>query len=298
MKKHSARYHWLVDAGLFVGFILAFMMDLTGLALHQWLGVLVGILAGYHLVIHWAWVKAVAARFFKSLSRQPRQYFFLDAMLAISFVLMLSTGLVLSTWLKLTLVAYEAWRVTHVLSSLISLGLLAVKLALHWRWIITMAPWHRRTQPAASAPVVDFSRREFLGTLGLIGGAVTLAMVSGGKALSLGKGDALAQGIAPSAPLPTATPGTSRATGSSPAPTPAPTATPGTSPSAAATPTPTITPTPVSTPTPETQALTCAYLCPKRCSYPGRCRRYTDANGNGRCDWGECWTLSQQKQAP
>ena len=32
----------------------------------------------------------------------------------------------------------------------------------------------------------------------------------------------------------------------------------------------------------------CFQQCPRGCSYPGHCRRYTDANGNNRCDLGEC----------
>jgi hypothetical protein len=32
----------------------------------------------------------------------------------------------------------------------------------------------------------------------------------------------------------------------------------------------------------------CAVRCNKRCSYPGQCRRYVDANKNKRCDLGEC----------
>jgi hypothetical protein len=32
----------------------------------------------------------------------------------------------------------------------------------------------------------------------------------------------------------------------------------------------------------------CSVLCPRGCSYPGHCRRYTNSNGNGRCDYGEC----------
>jgi len=32
----------------------------------------------------------------------------------------------------------------------------------------------------------------------------------------------------------------------------------------------------------------CVVRCPNRCSYPGKCRRYVDTNGNGLCDLGEC----------
>jgi len=32
----------------------------------------------------------------------------------------------------------------------------------------------------------------------------------------------------------------------------------------------------------------CVVRCPGGCSYPGRCGRYRDTNGNRRCDFGEC----------
>lgn len=45
----------------------------------------------------------------------------------------------------------------------------------------------------------------------------------------------------------------------------------------------------VAQPTPTATASTsCVQLCPNSCSYPGSCRLYTDGNGNGRCDRGEC----------
>jgi hypothetical protein len=56
----------------------------------------------------------------------------------------------------------------------------------------------------------------------------------------------------------------------------------------------TLTPTLVAQPTPtavasqSTTSSTCVVRCPNGCSYPGRCKRYMDSNGNNRCDWGEC----------
>ena len=40
--------------------------------------------------------------------------------------------------------------------------------------------------------------------------------------------------------------------------------------------------------TTSTTSSPCVARCPRGCSYPGSCRRYTDANENGRCDLGEC----------
>lgn len=35
-------------------------------------------------------------------------------------------------------------------------------------------------------------------------------------------------------------------------------------------------------------ATACSVRCPRNCSFPGRCRKYVDSNGNGKCDLGEC----------
>ena len=35
-------------------------------------------------------------------------------------------------------------------------------------------------------------------------------------------------------------------------------------------------------------AQSCQVRCRRSCSFPGKCRRYTDDNGNGCCDLGEC----------
>ena len=58
--KHTS--HWLIDAVLFTGLIAAFFLDLTGLELHQWIGISGGALALYHLLAHWQWVGAVTER--------------------------------------------------------------------------------------------------------------------------------------------------------------------------------------------------------------------------------------------
>jgi len=46
--------------------------------------------------------------------------------------------------------------------------------------------------------------------------------------------------------------------------------------------------TPSSAVTQSTTPSTCTVRCRNACSYPGHCKRYTDSNGNGRCDYGEC----------
>ncbi|MFN2144155.1 MAG: hypothetical protein ACK2T7_02330 [Anaerolineales bacterium] len=113
MKNKSKKYNWIVDAVLFVGFMIAFWLDLTGLAWHQWLGVLVGVLSAYHLLIHWKWVEAVTRRLLARGSRQAKIYY----------------------WLDLTLPNYVLWLDVHIQSSIATLVLLVLKIGLHWRWV-------------------------------------------------------------------------------------------------------------------------------------------------------------------
>ena len=72
MKQQRSKFNWMIDAVLFIGFILLFFLNLTGLALHQWIGIAGGALALYHLITHWDWVEAVTKRFFgRTSSRVP-----------------------------------------------------------------------------------------------------------------------------------------------------------------------------------------------------------------------------------
>ena len=250
MQRDKQKTNWIIDAVLFGGFLLALWLDLTGLAAHQWLGLAVGALAGYHLGAHWSWVQAVTGRLFGGTSKRSRLFYAVDAGLAAGFAAILLTGLAISTWLDLPLASGAVWRNVHVLASVLTLALLVGKIGLHWRWIASVA---RRcifqavtstgsdaVRPAPVATRVD--RRDFLRIMGIAGAAALLAGMN-----------VLSDGGAPTevSPSSEASAGAAASTGS---------------------------------------VSSCTVRCQRRCSYPGHCRRYADANGNGRCDLGECGT--------
>jgi len=286
LKTNRQKTNWIVDLALFAGFLVSFFLDITGLSLHQWLGVGVGVIAAYHLLAHWSWVKSVTLRFLKRTSGQVRAFYLLDAALMLGFFLTIMSGLVISTWLDLPLGNYPAWRDFHVTLPIATLLLVVLKLALHWRWIVSVAK--RYILPAAPAantgalppvpvPVAaKVNRREFLKLMGIVGATAALAM---GSALD----SRIAALIGESA----------AAEGSSTAPSaaPSPSAVQTESPAQVALPKPTAqpqSPTLAPSPTPTTSTSTCIVRCSRGCSYPGRCSRYVDGNRNGRCDLGEC----------
>jgi len=259
MKGDKQKRDWLIDAVLFGGFVLALWLDLTGLAIHQWLGVAVGALALYHLVAHWRWVEAVTERLFGRVSKQARRFYAVDAGLAAGFVTIAATGLVISTWLDLSLASYAAWRTLHVLASVATLALLVVKIGLHWRWIIGTA---RRmflapapaghsvaAQPAPAA--AQMGRHDFVRLMAGVGAVALLAGVNAFSGTTGGQAEAAAKSqTAEGAAAPADIVSESALSASA--------------------------------------ASSCYVRCGRRCSYPGHCRRYTDTNNNGRCDLGEC----------
>jgi hypothetical protein len=237
---------WLFDAALFTAFLTCFFLDLTGIALHQWLGLAAGAAAAYHLLAHTSWVKTVTARFFGKTSTQARYYFLIDAVLLAGFAGMVTTGLVISTWLDLSLASYATWRAVHILASVATLLVLTLKIGLHSRWISMVG---RRifygpdtAQPASGqANPLKANRRSALKLMGVVGTASLIAVSSSLKGLSSQSSS------------------TVQASNVS-----------------------------TSTVSLANSAEICPLRCGRRCSYPGRCRRYTDSNKNGRSDLGEC----------
>ena len=263
MKTNKQKHNWLIDAALFGGLLLAFWLELTGVEVHQWLGVAIAAGAGYHLLTHWAWVKSVTARFFAQTSEQARQYYLVDAAVLIGLATITVTGLVISTWLNLTLSNFAAWKSLHVIASISTLAAVVVKVGLHWRWIISTA--RRYILPkAAPAPQVKpapstanaLGRREFLR---LMGGVSTVAVIATIGVVDALKATSAATAVATSttatAPTTSSTTGTTQTTTST-----------------------------------QQTGSSCVVRCNKGCSYPGHCRRYTDSNNNGKCDLGECTT--------
>jgi len=256
METNKIRNKWLIDAGLFAGFMILFWLDLTGVALHQWLGGAIGALVVYHLVTHWKWVTIITERFFKRTSQQARLFYLVDAGLGAGFMMILFTGLVISTWFSLSLSNFAAWKNVHILSSLLTLLLLVVKIGAHERMIVQavrktiFAPEASlpQAQSAKPAQALATGRRDFLKLMGVVGAASLLAV---GSALDEIKGASGSEGS--TAQLSSVQDPTSSTTLNS-----------------------------------NSNTTACSVRCPRGCSYPGNCHRYTDANGNRRCDYGEC----------
>lgn len=285
---------------MFAGYLFCFYLEFTGVIGHQWLGVGIGVLAVLHTWLHWDWVAVVTKRFFKCTGVRNRWYYGVDLLILLGFVIILETGLVISTWLNLDLLNYVVWLDIHTYASYATLALLVIKVGVHWRWVVNTTG---RIFGTLNKPILNgglkpvllsiktnksaMDRRRFLGLMGVVGAGSLLAVINvvceNSFFNSTGNDNVSAMGFGDAMSTETAT--AESATPIATMETPALTA----ESNAASTPdiisTMTAEPTATST---QVVVVACQVRCPKGCSFPGRCRRYTDQNGNRLCDLGEC----------
>lgn len=282
--------NWWLDAILFAGFLATFFLDITGVELHQWIGIGLGILLMVHLIRHLDWIGTVISRFFSKCTASARINLIIDMLLMGGFGMIILTGLVISTWLNLTFINYTGWWAVHVSSAVVTLTALLVKLYLHRKWIVNVAETRvfgrlKKNEPAG-VPVpaaAHVNRREFLKMSAVFGAGV---FVAGAQVRNVLETIAESQ-TAPSIPV-TASQAvlTDQAVN---LPLTQPTAEPITVQAATLNPTAAPTTVPTTIPVVSNQnTSTCTVRCRRGCSFPGKCRKYSDANDNGKCDLGEC----------
>ncbi len=179
---NTNKKNWWIDAVLFVSFIATFLMDLTGLDLHQWIGILAGAIIITHLVYHRKWLFSIIENFFGKATWRARLLFTIDLSLLIGFQVIMITGIVMSSWLDLALDNYQAWSMVHNWASIITLQIVLLKVALHWKWIVNIAQTRLFPQKGkVLAPALQMennlneaaSRRQFL-KIGAAVGAVAI----------------------------------------------------------------------------------------------------------------------------
>jgi cytochrome b len=292
MKTNRQKSFWLLDALLFAGFLVSFALDWTGLSWHQWIGVFGGLLAFYHIVLHWDWFVAVTMRFFGKTSGQARTYYLLDISVLLGIYLIILTGLIISTWLDLPLTDYAGILDLHITISITTLAALVLKIGLHWRWIVRVARQPAFVPPIPAAqpvPVTNtnaMSRRDFLKLMGVVGLASAIAV-----SFTLDKDDTVQAASSSTTALDQSGQAVAQvaetATVESTATTvsPAQASTPAAAPTVVAN---NVTTAPVQQVPQSSVSTSCQVRCNRRCSYPGNCHRYRDTNANNLCDEGEC----------
>lgn len=146
---------FLVDAGLFALFAVVINVPLTGIPVHEWLGVSIAVAMIVHLVQHGDWIASIGRKLFGRTSFQNRVNYLLMFGLFIGFASITISGLLISEaalpFLGIDVTATPFWFWVHVSSVGWVIALTAIHIAMNWRWIVhaterlVLAPLRRLT---------------------------------------------------------------------------------------------------------------------------------------------------------
>jgi hypothetical protein len=127
----------ILDIAMTVLFLLLMNLGLTGVFLHEWLGVAIVGLFAAHLAINGQWIKNVSKRFFQPIGFKAKAMFVLNVLLTLSMSLTLVSGVLISQFLFAPLAAanFDLWYTVHVFASWATLGIVASHTLVHWNWI-------------------------------------------------------------------------------------------------------------------------------------------------------------------
>lgn len=155
---HKARQKTIlnavIDLSLLVVFLIATAPQFTGIPWHEWLSLGLAVVVVVHIVFHWQWVVAVATHLLHKTTWPSRLSFALNMLLFVAFTLVTYSGMAISEaampFLGIGMVDNRAWRALHHTFSNLSLVIIAVHVALHWRWVVNI--FRKRTVHHSTTP--------------------------------------------------------------------------------------------------------------------------------------------------
>lgn len=135
----KTKINLMLDIALFLVFLVVYEAKATGEVVHEWLGVGIVAVILLHILLHWQWVVHITQRFFQKIESESRINYIVNMVIFISFTTIIFSGLMISRsvlpFFGLAAPDTPFWRMLHSLASDITLGLVALHIALHWQWL-------------------------------------------------------------------------------------------------------------------------------------------------------------------
>lgn len=136
------RLDFWFDAALLVAYTLAYSLGFTGLAIHEWLGLGIGLALLLHLTLHWDWVVRTSVKLFTRGGRD-RGIWLLNLALLVVMTLCVLSGVLISRialyQLGISMPGGSFWNNVHDTTAKLTLILASVHVAVRWRWIASVA---------------------------------------------------------------------------------------------------------------------------------------------------------------
>jgi hypothetical protein len=153
----------IVDIVLAVSFLALMSVNLTGLLIHEWWGLILTLLVVVHLLSQWDWTIASTRVFLSRLTGRLRLTYVLNWALFISAVLVFVSGILISENALPSLgfspsrasALFGFWHRLHTFTADAVLILAAIHLGLNWRWLVNAAKQILRFGPGRRRAEVE-----------------------------------------------------------------------------------------------------------------------------------------------
>lgn len=142
-----------VDIAALVGLVVVLNPAVTGVGLHEWVGLGAFALLFVHCVQHFDWIAETIAGMVRRPVPTRVGNFVLDALILVALVVVMLSGLLVSgavlPSLGLFANGYYFWDPLHAISAKVLLALLLVHVAVHGKWLLNFFRRGRRIEQAA-----------------------------------------------------------------------------------------------------------------------------------------------------
>jgi uncharacterized protein DUF4405 len=140
-----------VDVLLLATLLLLWSPRLTGLPLHEWLGLSLGATLIVHLLLSWSWISSGTRRFVVGRNRRAQINYILNWVLFVLIVIEVTSGIAIShvalPFFGIPTVNDRSWRALHNLTLNWALLVLGFHVAMNWRPLVVGVSrhvWSRR----------------------------------------------------------------------------------------------------------------------------------------------------------
>ncbi len=157
-RKIIRKNQWLLllDAFLLGGFWLLNQVHLTGIVIHEWFGVALGMTLLLHVGLHWRWIVNVFRKFFHVKNWLQAVKLVLDCVGLVAFFTIIISGILMSRSflpaLGLSGMHSRSLKMLHVAATNATIAMLVLHLLLNVKWIFRTlgSLFTRRVRPAAA----------------------------------------------------------------------------------------------------------------------------------------------------
>lgn len=130
---------FIIDLAMLITFTLFFNKMVLGMALHEIIGIAIGVVVLVHCGLNFKWIKAITSKLFsKDIKLRTRIIYILDVALLIDILAIIISGLSISRvvcpWLRLSWL--PNLKGVHMFASYLILMIIGIHLGLHWKWVM------------------------------------------------------------------------------------------------------------------------------------------------------------------